>query len=232
MLPDVRYRQWVLSWPKRLRVYFLYDDDLFRAFSTRSDASVVYEVLTEWMQTVLGADALDRPDARPAMFACDQTFGTLLDWNPHLHAMVSHGLFRPDGTFVVMIGVQAEDLRTLERVLASRLLTLLVRREKLTPEDRKAMLSWPHLGFSLDASVGVHAGNREELRRLLCYTMGRPSADTRSGSKGSPMTRSVGRSYTRRGEHTGSKGQTRRSLSPWSSSWLWLVTFLRPASIK
>ncbi|MFM7204540.1 MAG: transposase zinc-binding domain-containing protein [Myxococcota bacterium] len=49
VLPDVRYRQWVLSWPKRLRVYFQYDDDLFRAFS-----NIVYEVLTQWMQTVLG----------------------------------------------------------------------------------------------------------------------------------------------------------------------------------
>lgn len=164
VLPDVRYRQWVLSWPKRLRVYFLYDDDLFRAFS-----NIVYEVLTEWMQTILG-----EPDARPAMVACDQTFGTLLDWHPHLHAMVSHGLFRPDGTFVEMVGVQAEELRTLERVLASRLLTLLVRREKLKPEDRKSMLSWPHLGFSLDASVGVHAGDREELRRLLCYIYRHP----------------------------------------------------------
>lgn len=36
------------------------------------------------------------------------------------------------------------------------------------------MLSWPHLGFSLDASVGVHEGNREELRRLLCYIYRHP----------------------------------------------------------
>ncbi|MFM7204541.1 MAG: transposase [Myxococcota bacterium] len=96
------------------------------------------------------------------MIACDQTFGTLLDYHPHSHMIVSHGVFRPDGTFVEMSRVRAEDYRLLERVLASRLLTLLVRREKLRPEDRKAMLSWPHLGFSLDASVGVRAGNREE----------------------------------------------------------------------
>lgn len=164
VLPDVRYRQWVLSWPKRVRAYFRYEDDLFRAFSC-----IVYDVLAEWMRTVL-----DEPDARPALVACDQTFGTLLDPHPHLHAMVSHGVFRPDGTFVEMTSVGVEDLRNLERVLASRLLTLLVRRGKLRPEDRKAMLSWPHLGFSLDASVGVRAGNREELRRLLCYIYRHP----------------------------------------------------------
>ena len=148
VLPDVRYRQWVLSWPKRLRVYFQYDDDLFRAFS-----NIVYEVLTEWMQTVLG-----EPEARPAMVACDQTFGTLLDWHPHLHSMISHGVFRPDGTFVEMSSVRPGELGMLERVLAARLLTLLVRREKLRPEDRKAMLSWPHLGFTARRPVGCFGG--------------------------------------------------------------------------
>ncbi|MFM7204933.1 MAG: transposase zinc-binding domain-containing protein [Myxococcota bacterium] len=148
VLPDVRYRQWVLSWPKRLRVYFLYDDDLFRAFS-----GIIFDVLTEWMQTVLG-----EPDARPAMVVCDQTFGTLLDYHPHSHMIVSHGVFRPDGTFVEMTSVRPEELRALERVLASRLLTLLVRREKLRPEDRKAMLSWPHLGFTARRPVGCLRG--------------------------------------------------------------------------
>jgi hypothetical protein len=33
------------------------------------------------------AEAADEPDARPGMVAVIQTFGSILKWNPHIHAI-------------------------------------------------------------------------------------------------------------------------------------------------
>ncbi len=40
----------------------------------------------------------------------DQTYGDFLNFNPHLHAIVTDGCFLPDGSFVGVPGFHAEDL--------------------------------------------------------------------------------------------------------------------------
>jgi hypothetical protein len=42
--------------------------------------------------------AVDEPRARPGMVAVIQTFGSSLNWNPHIHAIVTRGVFL-DGTW-------------------------------------------------------------------------------------------------------------------------------------
>jgi hypothetical protein len=40
--------------------------------------------------------------AVPGMVATVQTFGDLIHWHPHVHAIISEGVFRKDGTFVLL----------------------------------------------------------------------------------------------------------------------------------
>ena len=42
----------------------------------------------------------DQPDAVPGIIWAIQTFGDLIHWHPPNHALVSEGVFRPEGTFV------------------------------------------------------------------------------------------------------------------------------------
>ena len=49
------------------------------------------------MQAAMGDNA-----AVPGMIAAIQTFGSDIDWHPHLHCLVTNGAFTPDGTFHAM----------------------------------------------------------------------------------------------------------------------------------
>lgn len=83
ILADVAHAQWVFSLPKMLRVYFLFHRELLGEF-----ARLAFETVREMM-----ASAVDEPVARPGMVAVIQTFGSSLKWNPHIHAIVSRGLW-------------------------------------------------------------------------------------------------------------------------------------------
>ena len=44
--------------------------------------------------------ACGRPDALPGMVGAIQTFGQLIHAHPHIHALVTEGVFLPEGTFL------------------------------------------------------------------------------------------------------------------------------------
>ncbi len=62
---------------------------------------------------------------------CVQTHGSLLNWQPHIHALVTDGGFRPDGSFV-RLPAHATDALT--EVLRRPVLRLFVAHELLEPE--------------------------------------------------------------------------------------------------
>ena len=164
VLPDVAYRQWSITIPKRLRVFFRYDSTLFKGLSR-----IFGDILTHWMQTVMGRD-----DVRPAVIACDQSFGTLLGYHPHQHLIVSDGVFTSEGEYIAMTRLRKKDRRALEEALQRRILLWLTRKGKLSPATRRSMRAWPHSGFHVDGSVRVPAGRRERLRKVLCYAHRHP----------------------------------------------------------
>ena len=85
----VPHRQYVWTIPKRLRIYFRYDRRLLGRLS-----SLAWETIVETYRDLTGA-----PDALPGMIAGIQTFGELLHFHAHVHALVTDGVFLPDGTF-------------------------------------------------------------------------------------------------------------------------------------
>ena len=54
-----------------------------------------YETIRRTFTNVLGQEY-----ARPGMVAAPQTFGSQLNFNPHLHCLISDGVFRKGGEFV------------------------------------------------------------------------------------------------------------------------------------
>ena len=83
-------------------------------------------------------------DLSVGIVASIQTHGSLANWHPHLHLLVTDGGFRADGTFVPL---PLHDVTTLTEAFRRAVLRLFVRRDLLDGETAHTMLAWPHSGF-------------------------------------------------------------------------------------
>ena len=79
----VSHRHVVLSIPKILRRYFLYDRKLLSALSR-----CAWEAVSEYLQPASSSGQL-----RPAAVNAIQTFGDFLGYNPHCHMLLADGVF-------------------------------------------------------------------------------------------------------------------------------------------
>jgi len=97
---NLRVRNWVFSIPKRLWIYFLYDHKLLAKLSI-----CAWNVITAYLKSTVPYD-----DAVPGASIAVQTYGDFLNFNPHLHAIVSGGCFLKDGSFQTASVFMLEDL--------------------------------------------------------------------------------------------------------------------------
>ena len=161
ILTDVPHAQWVFSIPKMLRPYFLHHRELLGDM-----ARLAYETVREMM-----AAAVDEPDARPGMVAVIQTFSSSLKWNPHIHSIVSRGVFKPDGTWIPVPYVDAHQAELLFR---HKLFALLRNRGLISQDRIDLLLSWRHSGFSVHNHTTVYPADTEGMHKLACYLMRAP----------------------------------------------------------
>jgi len=81
------------------------------------------------------------------------TFGEYPDkFHPHLHAIVTDGLFRDTGTFYVMRDV---DISPLENLFRAEVFRFLKKEGKITTELIQKLMAWRHSGFSIDNGVRI-----------------------------------------------------------------------------
>ena len=84
------------------------------------------------------AAAVEQPHAQPGMVAVIQTFGSSLKWNPHIHALVTRGVFLDDGTWHP---IPCVDSHNAELLFRHKVLGLLRDREHITQERIELLLS-------------------------------------------------------------------------------------------
>jgi hypothetical protein len=134
VLKDVPHRQWVLSIPKRLRIYFMYDRKLLSKLSRCG-----WKVIRAFLKS-----ASSDNDAAPAASIAVHTYGDFLNFNPHLHAIVADGCFLSDGSFQMAPGIMAQDL---EQAFQHEVFKMLKKEGKINDAIVENMLSWHHSGF-------------------------------------------------------------------------------------
>ena len=162
----VPHRQFVLTIPKRLRIYFRFDRRLLGRLC-RAAWKVIRSV---------HAAAADRPEAAPGMIGAIQTFGDLVHWHPHIHALVTEGVFQPEGTFLPLPKLAAEPfLKLWEKAVFK----LLLDEGRITHEIIDNIRSWRHSGFSVDHSVRLDAGDTQGVERLIEYFLRCPFSQAR-----------------------------------------------------
>jgi len=153
---EVPHRQFVFTIPKRLRIYFRFERRLLGELCRAAARTV----------TTVYRAASGRPDAVPGMIGAIQTFGQLVHWHPHIHALVTEGVFLPDGSFLPLLKLATEPFL---KLWEQEVFALLLRESTITEEVIANIRSWKHSGFSVDQSVRLEVGDREGVQRLIRY---------------------------------------------------------------
>ena len=158
VLPKVPYVQLVFTIPKIFRKAFLFKRSLHGALS-RAAYAATKDFFTEHFRAIEGAV--------PAMVVAPQSFGSLLNFHPHWHAISSMGVFDKTGSFhPAPSDLDFSPLVTLFRERAFKALL----ENEATTEDRVTLVrSWVHSGFNIDSSRRLDAEDRKGLQSLLEY---------------------------------------------------------------
>jgi len=157
VLLDLPHRQFVFAIPKALRLFFRHDRRLFSEVSR-----LIYRLIQDFYREAAGTELMT------GIVIAHQTFGDMLRWNPHFHAIVLEGGFDDEGTFYY---IPFNGLDSMIEVFRRRVIGMLMDRGLLKADLAENLLSWRHSGFSIDNSVRIFD---DQTRENLAEYMARP----------------------------------------------------------
>ena len=179
VLKKVPRRHWVFSIPKRLRIYFMYDRSLLGKLS-----KCAWNVTSAFLKS-----AVPRDGAVPGASIAIQTYGDFLNFNPHLHAIVTDGCFLPDGGgFVTAPGFYGKDL---EEAFQHEVFTMLKKEGKINDDIIENMLSWRHTGFHVYIGNRIRPNDATTPLSKTCFHGDTPASTSISAQEFGPKTRTL-----------------------------------------
>ena len=95
----------------------------------------------------------------------------LVNFHPHLHALVADGVFTATGWFVAFPKIE---LYVLEHLFRHRVLEMLLRERRIDEAVIRTLLGWRHSRFSLHNAVRIGAHETEERRAVAEYILRAP----------------------------------------------------------
>ncbi len=153
---NVPHRQFVFTMPKRLRIFIRYDRELLKELP-----KLAWEVVKTIYQGVLNRD-----DVMPGMIATVQTFGELAHWHPHVHTVVTDGVFTSNSTFIPFHEMSVEPFL---KLWEKKVFDLLLRKGKITQVTIDRIKCWKHSGFSVHRKVVIERNDAKGLENLIQY---------------------------------------------------------------
>jgi len=152
----VPHRQLVWTLPKRLRIFFRYHRALLGQLP-----ALAWQSILQTYRALLGHAAT------PGAILAIQTFGQLIHYHPHIHALVTDGAFTPDGRFIPLPTNLGHE--PFLRIWENNVFRLLLDANRIKPAVVRQVRSWRHSGFNVDRSVRLAAGDRDGIERLAQY---------------------------------------------------------------
>lgn len=137
LLKEVRYRHLVLTIPKLLRKNFFWHRKSLNDLSR-----IAWKVIKNFMQSTL------RSDGNPGGLLTIETCGQYLDLSPHIHAVVSDGVFE-DEKFLQMPYYDMGAKLYIEGLWEKAVAKYCIGEGYVTEELVKKILKWRHTGFSV-----------------------------------------------------------------------------------
>jgi len=175
ILPRVPYRHVVITFPRLMGIRHRVREDptLLRRLVRLSVGVVTRELRREVRAHRHRREELAA--ALPGVVAACQSAGDCLQYHPHIHALITDGVFLPSGDFY---GYLDWDSGRLTGLLRDSVLASFTRLGLLSPEAADTMKSWPveRSGFHVHVETRVDPDDREHLRTLLKYLTRSPIA--------------------------------------------------------
>jgi hypothetical protein len=166
VIPQVPVRQFVISFPMKIRYYL----------QTHAILQQVLEIVVDEIRKKLIALCPDVSNAKIGAISFIQYFGNSLNVHPHFHLLFADGVFTSDGEKCQFFeaNISQDDVADIQDEIQMRVLKFFVRRGWFDKETKEKMLQYENSGFSLDAKVKIEAWDRDGLERLIRYCA-RPS---------------------------------------------------------
>jgi hypothetical protein len=163
LIPAIAIRQWVISFPLRIRHYLLEPGILQH----------VLEIVVDEIRKTVIAGSRDVPNPKIGAVSFLHNFGATLNVHPHFHLIFSDGIFFTEGDSFKLQFQEAIltewDIRTTQEHIQKRVLKFFERKGRFSNKEVEKMLTHDNSGFSLDASVKINAWDRDGLERLIRY---------------------------------------------------------------
>ncbi|MBF0107086.1 MAG: transposase, partial [Deltaproteobacteria bacterium] len=140
---DIPHRFWTFSIPKRLRIYFKYHRKLLTHLVAAAKRAVFLAM----------GDGKYNAFVAPGMITLIQTSGDELNFNCHLHALITDGVINSaDPRKVTFQRCPHYDFDQMTELFRLSVLKLLLKHNVITQDVAGNMMSWEHSGFHVHAS--------------------------------------------------------------------------------
>ena len=159
VLAPVPHRQYLFTLPRVLRPMFSRRRALLGKL-----CNIIEKLLARAYRNI-------RPAARPGVILFVQTFGDLVNFNPHIHVLAADGVFDDDDTFRVLPAIRRD---LLEQWFRAEVFGLLLRQGLIAEAFVRSMLTWRHTGFSIHNAVRIRACDAEARQKLAQYMLRAP----------------------------------------------------------
>jgi hypothetical protein len=168
VIPQVPVRQFVMSFPMRIRHYL----------QTHEILQAILKIVVDEIRKRVITCSLEMVNAQIGAVSFIQHFGNSLNVHPHFHILVADGVFSTAGEDLLFQEtiLTPDDIADTQDAIQKRVLLYFKRRGKFDQETVEKMLSNENSGFSLDASVRTEAWDRPGLERLIRYCARPPFA--------------------------------------------------------
>ena len=113
------------------------------------------------MHRIVGC--MERNRKRRSTIGLPASAGNLLDWHPHVHLLVSWGLFRRDGSFIPVEGTP--DPETVAQLFRHKVLRMLLDEGAIEETVVQNLLAWPHTGFGTHVSRVIPGTGQSPIAR-------------------------------------------------------------------
>ncbi len=160
VLPQVPFRQFVMSFPKRIRCYI----------ENHKTLQTVLKIVVDEIRKTLIANNPDVQAPQIGAISFIQHFGNTLNYHPHFHLVVTDGVFSSEeGLQFHEATLTQDDITDMQEAIQKRVLRYFCNRKFFDKDEMQKMLAYENSGFSLDATVKIPAYDKEALERLIRY---------------------------------------------------------------
>src|SRR5262245_34737702 len=145
VIPRIPVRQFVISFPKRIRHYL----------QTHAILQNVLKIVSDEIKKRLISCSPEVTNAQIGAVSFIQHFGNTLNLHPHFHILVADGVFSAAGEDILFheAMLTPDDIADTQDAIQRRVLKFFCRRGWFDQDTIEKMLSNENNGFSLDASV-------------------------------------------------------------------------------